>query len=966
VQSLDETQAGAETIDELGLATHPSRRRTMLDAGEVIGRYVILAKLGAGGMGVVYAAYDPELDRKVALKLLRHDASGSELQGVARARLLRESQALAKFSHPEIVAIYDVGEHESGVWIAMEFVEGQTLGAWAKQTPRGWQEVLAVMRATGRGLAAAHAVGLVHRDIKPENIMISADGRVRVMDFGLTRAQDEFEAELEGERHELGSGEVTRFGGLVGTPAYMAPEQFNGRRVSDATDQFSYCVTMWELLYGERPFRGSTIAEIVTSVIDGRVRAPPKQRDVPIWLRKICERGLAGDPSRRWPSMQALLQAFERGEARVRTRKLALGLALLVGVGVGAWGWQQYEHARAIDVCTAAGASIDESWNDATREQVRQSLIATGLNYAASTADTVIPYLDAQAQAWQQSRTQACMQAEVEHTWDLPTSERALWCLDDRRLAFESLITELGRADADIARTAITLATSLELVGPCVDERVLDNLPDPPDAASRAELDQLRVEFARAGTLLAAGKFADGLEVIRPARARAEQLVWTPLLASVRLREGALLSQLAELEASEKILSEAYVTAANAGVWEVAADAATELTELVGDRQARFSEGRTWALHARVAIHHAGDPLHTREAYLATNLGHLELGAGRYDEAETHYLRAHEIWLALLGDEHPSLGVHHNNLGNLHHYRLDRARATQEFERALALRENVLGPDHPDLAGNLHNLGLVVDETGDHDRARQLFERALGIWSRSVGLEHFNAAVTLTSLGNIAYQVGDLPQAKKDYTRSLEIMEKVLGPEHPSIASLLNNLANVANDRGEHEQAKQLHLRALAIREKSGGPDHPSVATTLFNLALLHASLGEPEAGKPLLERALIITEATYGADHPETAWTLGELGNMDLELGQPAAALARLERALVIFDAHPGNQGGEATTRFALALALQATGGDRERAKLQAEAAREGFRELEHLGAKHLAEVEQWLLSIPPQSTSH
>jgi tetratricopeptide (TPR) repeat protein/predicted Ser/Thr protein kinase len=969
VHSLDETQAGAETIDEFGVLTHPSRQRAALEAGEVIGRYVILAKLGAGGMGVVYAAYDPELDRKVALKLLRRDGDGSALQGAARARLLREAQALAKFSHPEIVTVHDVGEHESGVWVAMEFVDGETLGGWAKQTPRSWQEVLAVMQATGRGVAAAHAAGLVHRDLKPDNIMISADGRVRVMDFGLTRGLDEDEPDGEGEPHEQGLSQATRHGGLLGTPAYMAPEQFSGGEVTAASDQFSYCVTMWELLYGERPFRGSTIAEIVASVLDGRVRIPPKQRGVPIWLRKICERGLAREPGQRWPSMAALLQAFERGEARVRTRKLGIGLALLAGLALGVVGWRQYEHARAIDACTSVGASIDDSWNDATRERVRQSLVATGLNYAPSTADTVIPYLDAQAQAWRDGRTQACMHAEVEHSWDLTMSERALWCLDDRRLAFESLITELARADADITRSAIMLATSLELVGSCVDERVLDNLPDPPDAASRAELEQLRVEFAHAGTLLAAGKFVEGLAVIRPARARAEQLDWPPLLASVREREGLLLAEATEFAASEAMLSDAYVTAANAGVWEAAADSAIELIEIVGDRQARFAEGRMWALHARVAIHHAEDPLQTRAARLATNLGHLELSAGRYAEAEALYQSAYEIWLALLGEDHPTLGVHLNNLGNLHHAQLDRVRAKQEFERALALRENVLGPDHPDIAGNLHNLGLIVAELGDHEQARQLFERALGIWQRSVGLDHFNAAVTLTSLGNLAYQAGDLEQAEQDYTRSLEIMEKVLGPEHLSIASLLNNLANVASDRSEYEKTKQLHLRALAIREKAGGPDHPSVAISLFNLAMLHVTMGERSEAKPLLERALVITEATYGADHPETAWTLGELGDIEVELGEPAAALPRLERALVIFDANPGNQGGEATTRFALARALVATGGDRERAKRQAEAAREGFRELERAGAKNLLAVEQWLTkghSLPPRPASH
>jgi tetratricopeptide (TPR) repeat protein/predicted Ser/Thr protein kinase len=957
VSSLEETQAGAETIDEFGPVTRPTRLQASVGAGEVIGRYVVLAKLGAGGMGVVYAAYDPELDRKVALKLLRRDGDGSAMHGAARARLLREAQALAKFSHPEIVAVHDVGEHEAGVWVAMEFVDGQTLGAWAKQAPRSWQAVLSVMRATGRGVAAAHAAGLVHRDLKPDNIMMSKDGRVRVMDFGLTRALDEADADGASAGLEPGR-DLGGTQGMLGTPAYMAPEQFSGGEVTAASDQFAYCVTMWELLYGERPFRGETIAEILAAVLDGRLRSPPKQRDVPIWLRKICERGLAREPSRRWPSMQALLDAFERGEARVRTRKLSLGLALVAGLGVSVMGFRQYEHAHAIDACEAAGADIDAAWNDEARERVRQSLIATELAYAQATADTILPYLDAQAQTWRDGRTLACMRAEVEHGWDTATSERALWCLDERRLAFESVITELSRADADIVRTAITLVTSLELVGPCVDERVLANLPEPPDATARAELEQLRVEHARAGTLLAAGKFAEGLAVIRPVRTRAEQLGWPPFVAATQVREGVLLEQSAEFVAAEAMASDAYVTAAEAGAWEVAADAAIDLIEIVGDRQARFAEGRTWALHARVAIHHAGDPLQIRDARVATALGHVEISAGRYDEAEALYRSAYDIWRELLGENHPTLGAHLNNLGNLYNHRLDRVRAKQAFEQALALRESVLGPDHPDIAGNLHNLGLVLQELGEPEQARQLFERSLAIWKRSLGLEHINAAVTLTSIGNLAYQAGDLVEAERHYSQALEIMEKVVGAEHPSIASLLNNLANVANDQSDHDEAKRLHLRALAIREKLG-PDHPSVAITLFNLAMLHLKLHEPREAKPLLERALIITEATYGAEHPETAWTLGELGSIDIQLGEPEAALARLERAVAIFEAHPGNQGGEATARFALARALLATGGDRARAKLQAETARDGFRELEHAGASSLREVEQWLAAL-------
>ena len=210
-------------------------------------------------MGVVYAAYDPELDRKIALKVLRSTSASAGTAG--HVRLLREAQALAKFTHPNIVTVHDVGEHEGRVWIAMEFVQGRTLGAWAA-SGRGWSEVLRVMLDAGAGVAAAHASGVVHRDLKPDNIMVGDDGRVRVMDFGLTRALGSSLPEPVASEHAPAptldslATPVTRHGSLLGTPAYMSPEQFAGLTVGAAADQFSYCVTLWELLFGARPLQG--------------------------------------------------------------------------------------------------------------------------------------------------------------------------------------------------------------------------------------------------------------------------------------------------------------------------------------------------------------------------------------------------------------------------------------------------------------------------------------------------------------------------------------------------------------------------------------------------------------------------------------------------------------------------------------------------------------------------------------
>src|SRR6266700_1741889 len=320
-----------------------------------IGRYVVLEMIGRGAMGEVYAAYDPKLNRKVAIKLLR-SRPGTVVDPTLRLRMMREAQAIAKLSHPNVVVVHDVGALGSQVFVAMEFVDGQTLSSWLLQQPRPWPEVLKIFVDAGRGLAAAHDKSLVHRDFKPDNVMIGADGHVRVMDFGLARSTEgnrrwvgpppervpasdapappgsgasatESTGDLTVTRHvspvhgptdapaEAASDitilQLTHAGAVMGTPAYMAPEQFQGRDTDPRSDQFSFCVALYEGLYRERPFRGQTFDEMEANVLGGNVRPPPPGTSVPQRLRKLLLRGLEADPSARWPSMKELLAALE-------------------------------------------------------------------------------------------------------------------------------------------------------------------------------------------------------------------------------------------------------------------------------------------------------------------------------------------------------------------------------------------------------------------------------------------------------------------------------------------------------------------------------------------------------------------------------------------------------------------------------------------------------------------------------
>ncbi len=314
-----------------------------------IGRLTIVRTLGAGGMGVVYAAFDPKLEREVAVKLIRAERD----HGAARARLEREALALAKLAHPNIVTVYDVGVHDGQVWVSMELVHGRTLSRWlAEERPR-WRQTLAVIKQAGRGIAAAHAEGLLHRDIKPENIMVGDDGRVRVMDFGLARAERSPARARAGalETSALDQA-LTIAGAIMGTPAYMAPEQFLGLAADERTDEFSLAVTLWEALYGLRPFAGDSIEALRAAVTSGTRSPVRSDRNVPTWLRRVLDRALEVDRNKRFESVRVMLDAIEQIERRRRARAvvagLSLGLLVIAALGVAAlWQWRAAESAQA-------------------------------------------------------------------------------------------------------------------------------------------------------------------------------------------------------------------------------------------------------------------------------------------------------------------------------------------------------------------------------------------------------------------------------------------------------------------------------------------------------------------------------------------------------------------------------------------------------------------------------------------
>src|SRR5581483_8059691 len=364
------TSAGQTPRSDPNLATMSGPRAKSLKAepalarGTQIGRYVVLDRVGQGGMGSVYAAFDPELDRRVALKLLRADDQSEE----GKQRLLREAQAMARLSHPNVVAVHDVGVHGGSVFIAMEFVPGSTLKDWMGNQKHTWREVVKAFAEAGKGLAAAHAAHLVHRDFKPANVLIGEDGRVRVTDFGLARGDGPNLPDPKiaptfsdsGSHHSL-SDPLTQVGSVVGTVGYMSPEQILSQTLDPRSDQFSFCVCLWEGLYGKRPFLGETPQAITRRVLEGKLPEVPRGTGVPARLHAALVKGLQTNPNLRFPSMDALIHELQRDPAQTvrQAAPLVAAAVLLLGGVVGF----QLKQARAAHACGAVSQSLAGVWD---------------------------------------------------------------------------------------------------------------------------------------------------------------------------------------------------------------------------------------------------------------------------------------------------------------------------------------------------------------------------------------------------------------------------------------------------------------------------------------------------------------------------------------------------------------------------------------------------------------------------
>jgi len=918
-----------------------------------IGRFTVVATAGAGGLGVVYEAFDPELDRRVAIKLVSPSPLGGTVQ--SQARLLTEAQTMARLSHPNIVTVHEVGEWDGRVFIAMEHVDGQTLERWVYGSPAPSRpQILRAYVQAGRGLAAAHRAGVVHRDFKPTNAMIDRTERVRVLDFGLAIADD---GDDDGDSHSSSSSEGHTAATHGGTPLYMSPEQHERQPATARSDQYSFCVSLWSALYGLHPFARDDMSAMLDAMARGAVRPPPR-RSVPAWLRRILLRGLSFASDDRWPSMDALVDALERGQARARRNIMLAALGSVAVVAATLAGLRELDERRQQAACERAGLELAAPWNDDARVAVSDAILATGLGYAATTVDKLLPHLDAYAEALVATGTEACLAGELTHRLPPELYARSKSCLADRQDALAVLLEELSHADAELVRIAVTAALALPEVQTCSDEARLALLPEPP-AEQSDELRALRAKLVRVRVLRGADHIEPALAVLDGAASAVQALDWTPLSAELEVERAGLLGRQGSFAAAELAGHQAYIDAARVGAWDVAARAAARQLETVGTGLGRHDEALLWNQLAELAELHAGEQDGMLASARLTALAGLHYDRSDLLASKAAAEAAVAIDERVLGPDNPRIMRSLTVLADAHLELADYPAARVVCERVIDIGERALGEDHPATGSALGTLARVEQYAGNLEQARALLLRALGSFERALGPTHLTVARTLMHLGVIEVQLGEPAMGRARLERALTLLEATYGPHHPIVGEALSNLANTYYLEGDLDAALPLFERALVIDEKTLGPEHPNLARSLGSIALVYIRGGRLLEAQPLLERAVAIGEASLGREHPDVALMLYTLADVHRRRGELARALELIERALVAFDAHEGVQQAEPGSQFMLATLLVDSGGDRARALASAHTALAGFRELERRKLYVRGELEQvqaWL----------
>lgn len=807
-----------------------------------VGRYVVLDSVGMGGMGLVCAAYDPKLNRKIALKLLRN-ASNDEASTAGRNRLFREAQALAKLSHPNVVTVHDVDVFEGQVYIAMEFVEGTTLREWLRDEVRSWEQILDKFIMAGRGLAAAHQADIIHRDFKPSNVLISKEGDVRVADFGVAKERDRGTRadaqrdylDFERKRRTVASGgsldttaedalieeiqsnvslELTVAGRMVGTPAYMAPEQHMGLRVGPYTDQYSFCVSLYEALYGRLPFEGADRRDQLSKMTEGRLPPPPKDaaRNVPSWLHKVVGRGLRPHPSERWPSMDELLAALERDPAK-RLRRWALAGVGVLGIVAGIVGVSVAlkDPPPPQNPCVALGDEVERHWNSKRQAEIEAAFARSTKPFAGDAARRVIATLDRWAKVWRLSKVAVC-EATRSGAQSGELLDMRMYCLDQRAREVNAIVDVFAEADDEIVERSVSAAHALGDPDAC--QTVLETTEFKQRKLDPFVLEQIETmdaDLDRARALASLHMYDESLPLQARVAAKARELShpWMRMralleLAKSQLETGDVVGGEAGLREVVRLASELHDVSQEADAW-------IQLIFYVAAEHNRIAEGQAWSFAAEMALVRMPSERADLQVQYENALANLALADGDRQGGIEHFAKALELARKAYGEDHPlTIKMLMNNA-----VPLAKAKKYKQAEKvlleAVTRSKEVYGPAHPVLATAYYNLGNLYVLSKQFSQAENALRSALSIYERIGGPTDRILAKPLFTRGKVSREQRRFEEALADFERAAAIFVQSGAEQSSEVAAVFQEIGTTQAELRRFDDARLSFDRAQAI-----------------------------------------------------------------------------------------------------------------------------------------------------------
>ncbi len=910
-----------------------------LAPGTVIARYRLLEPLGDGGMGTVWRARDTELARDVAIKLVHPKLLADSASGSANtSRLFREAQALAQLSHPNVVPVFDVGTTERDeVWVAMEHVVGVPGDRWASKSERSWSEIVAIYRQVGEGLAAAHHAGIVHRDFKPANFVVGVDGRVRVLDFGLARksAANSAKASAPSESTELSalSDAVTVAGAILGTPAYMSPEQMTGKTAEAPSDQYSFAVALWEALYGAHPYPAKTFTELRGLVQEGIIAAP-QAGEIPPRFEAALRRAMSNEVDNRYGSMEALLEAIE---PPVRKRKMALlAGAATVAIGIGAFAFIGLQSAPA------ACPRDDAGWKEAVAPEVVQRLEAR----LPKVAPAIIAELASKRESWISSRQAACRAHSEGYETDEMFRHR-LACLDEARSQANSMPALLGGDDAIEGEQAFHAILELARPEDCTgtSSTWLGEL----DSADERELvDELRTALLRFQTSHNAAQLGNAEALVKRARDTSSLAI---LGRALTLR-AMLYQRVRKYSESEKDLREALEVFAEAKVDHFAPQAWTSLVEVVG-AQGHIREARSLATVAKTTAKYGDSP--ESLARLENSLATLDENEGKLAEAGERFASARRAFVKALGEDSFRLVAVDGNLGRIALLRAEPKAAIEHFERASDIAAKNHSQSGPSALNAQLGLAQAHSLMGDDKRAIAIYEQVLETQKLTLGAEHPATIDTTFMLGSVLASNRKLKRAVKLMREGLAVQEK--NADKRTIANALASLGNVEIDLGLYDEAIATLSRGRGIYEELSDKGLSLVAT-LLPLGKAHRLNADCSAAAEPMNTARVLLESVPVTVHEFTGLTYAEEAHCLLVAKDFAGAAQLFEKAIATYGDKPHVRTTRAEALWGLGQAEARIRARRSQARAHVQEALTLFDSSPDHDAKLRAEASAWLTS--------